>query len=158
MATSWSHSEPGGESLQASPEGRRGAGWHRWLRPKRGLDAQMIAPLVLLTALWVAISPRFLPLRDGGINAAVEVIIGLAVASIGAFALASRHGFAGRHFARLVLGVWVVLISSFMLDATVSRASPLDWSNTWSGAVLALLALAELAILRPAPTDHTRGP
>lgn len=157
MAISWSRSEPGGDSPQAAPEGPRGAGWHRWPRPRRRLDAQMIAPLVLLTALWVAVSPRFMPLRDGGINAAMEVIIGLAVAGIGTFALVSRHGFAGRHFARLVLGVWVVLISSFMLDATGSMASPLYWSNTWSGAVLALLALAELAILRPPPADRTRG-
>lgn len=157
MAISWSRSLPGGESPEAVPEGRI-ASRLRWPRPKRGLDAQMIAPLVLLTALWVAISPRFLPLRGGGINATMEVIIGLAVASIGTFALVSRHGFAGRHFTRLVLGVWVVLISSFMLDATGSLASPLYWSNTWSGAALALLALAELAILRPAPTEDMHGP
>lgn len=155
MATSWSRSEPGGDSPEAVPAGR-----YRFSRPKRGPDAQVIAPLVLLTALWVAISPRFLPLRDGGTNAAMEVIIGLVVASIGTFALVSRHGFAGRHFTSLVLGVWVVLISSFMLDATGSLGSRslLYWSNTWSGAALAVLALAELAILRRAPSDHTNGP
>jgi hypothetical protein len=43
-----------------------------------------------------------------------------------------------------VLGVWV-LISSFILDAKFPIAAPMFWSNTFSGAVLALLALAGLA-------------
>lgn len=150
MGTSWNRSESGDDSSQAGPDGRD-ASDHQWPAPERGLAAQVIAPLVLLTGLWIASSARFLPLRHGGTNTAAEVIVGLAVAGIGTFALVRRHRLPGRHFGGLVLGVWVVLISSFMLDVTDSMASPLDWSNTWSGAVLAVLALAELAILRPAP-------
>jgi hypothetical protein len=109
-----------------------------------------IAALVLMTGLWVATSPRFLTLQNGGANAATDVIIGLVVAGISTLALFSRRGFPGLQFTGLVLGVWVILITSFMLDARLSGAAPWYWSNTWSGAVLAVLALAELSALRPA--------
>jgi hypothetical protein len=113
--------------------------------PRRDIAADVIAPLILLTGLWVAVSPRFLPLRHGAADAAAAVIIGAVVVGIGTLALVGRHG---RHFASLVLGVWAVLITAFIRDARVSPAAPLSWSNTWSGAVLALLALAELARTR----------
>jgi hypothetical protein len=117
---------------------------------RRGVAAQAAAALGLLTGLWVAISPLFLTLQHGGINAAAaDVIIGLVAAGLGTFALVSRRGFPGLQFATLVLGVWV-LISSFILDAKFSIAAPMYWSNTWSGAVLMILALAGLATLRRA--------
>ena len=72
------------------------------------------------------------------------MIAGLVVAGIGTFALVSRRGFPGLQFASLVLGVWVI-ISSFILDAKFPIAAPMFWSNTFSGAVLVLLALAGLA-------------
>jgi len=43
-----------------------------------------------------------------------------------------------------------VLISSFILDAKFAIATPMYWSNTFSGAVLVVLALAGLAAARPA--------
>ena len=117
---------------------------------RRGLAGQAAAALGMLTGLWVALSPLFLVLQHGGNNASIaNVIAGLVVAAFGAFALISRRGFPGLQFASLVLGVWV-LISSFILDAKFSIAAPMYWSNTWSGAVLMILALAGLATLRRA--------
>jgi hypothetical protein len=115
----------------------------------RGTAAQAIAALILVTGLWVAISPRFLAARGGGTDTASEVIIGLVIAGVGALALVNRHGLVGVQLTSLVLGVWVVLISSFLLDVRASIAAPWFWSNTWSGAVLAMLALTQLAIRRP---------
>jgi hypothetical protein len=90
----------------------------------------------------------FLTLQHGGANANIaDLIAGLVVAGIGALALASPRGFPGLQFVSLVLGVWV-LISSFILSAKFSIAAPLYWSNTWSGAVLVVLALAALGTLR----------
>jgi hypothetical protein len=109
-----------------------------------------ITVLGLLTGLWVTISLRFLTLQQGGTNVAADVIIGLAVVGIGILALVGQRGFSGLRFTGLVLGIWAVLISSFILDATVSNAAPVYWSNTCSGAVMAVLALTELATLRPA--------
>jgi hypothetical protein len=68
-------------------------------------------------------------------------------AGVGAFALASPRGFPGLQFASLVLGVWVI-ISSFILAAKFTIAAPMYWSNSFSGRVLVVLALAGLATLR----------
>jgi hypothetical protein len=86
----------------------------------------------------------FLTLQHGGANANVaDVIAGLAAAGIGAFALASPRGFPGLQFAGLVLGVWVI-ISLFILNTKFAVATPMYWSNTFSGGVLALAGLATL--------------
>ena len=154
MAISFSRRrEPGDESPQAVQTIQVVPDEGDYLLPatRRDVAAQAAAALGLLTGLWVAISPLFLTLQHGGgINAgAADVIAGLVVAGIGTFALVSRRGFAGLQFTSLVLGVWV-LISSFILDAKFPIAAPMFWSNSWSGAVLMLLALAGLATLRPA--------
>ena len=141
--------DPGGDSPMAVPAGPAAAGY---LLPAdgRGIAVQATAALSLLTGLWVALSPGFLTLQHGGANADVaDVIAGLAAAGIGAFALASPRGFPGLQFAGLVLGVWVI-VSSFILATKFAIATPMYWSNTFSGGVLALLALAGLATLRRA--------
>jgi hypothetical protein len=149
--------EPGGESPQGVPEGQD-AGEYRRPAAKRGIAARVIMPLALLTGLWVVVSPRFLSLPHGGTDAVADVIIGLVVAGVVTLALVGRRGLPGLRFTGLVLGVWAVLISAFLPDARVSPAAPLSWSNTWSGALLALLALAELASLRPVRTGHVGEP
>jgi hypothetical protein len=45
--------------------------------------------------------------------------------------------------------VWVI-ISSFILAAKFAIATPMYWSNAFSGGLLVLLALADLATLRRA--------
>lgn len=148
MAVPSSDSEPGGEPPQIAAADPRPGGYPR-SAPMGGFAAQVIAALVLLTGLWVATSPRFLTLQNSDTSAATEVIIGLVIAAITALALLRGRGFAGLQFTGLVLGVWAVLITSFMLDARVAMAAPWYWSNTWSGAVLAVLGLAGLSTLRP---------
>jgi hypothetical protein len=55
----------------------------------RGIGAQAAAALGMLTGLWVALSPWVITLQYAGGNAAaVNLISGLAVAAVGAFALA----------------------------------------------------------------------
>ena len=117
---------------------------------RRGLAVQAVAALGVLTGLWVALSPSFLTLQHGGGNAAVaNLIAGLAVAAVAAASLAGPRGFAGLQFASALLGVWVI-ISPFILAAKFSIAAPMYWSNSFSGAVLAGLALTGLATLRRA--------
>ena len=116
----------------------------------RGIAAQAAAALGLLTGLWVAISPLFLTLQHGGTNAGTaDAIAGLVAAGIGALALAGPRGFPGLQLGSLVLGVWVI-ISSFILDAKFPIATPMYWSNSFSGGVLVVLALAGLAAVRRA--------
>lgn len=60
----------------------------------RGVGAQVSAMLGLLAGVWVAMSPWFITLQYHGSNAtAVDLVTGLAVAAVGAFALASLRGF-----------------------------------------------------------------
>jgi hypothetical protein len=141
--------EPGDESSQAVPVGSA-AGEYLLPATRRGLAAQAAASLGILTGLWVALSPFFLVLQHGGGNANIaNLIAGLAVAGAGALAVASRNGFGSLQFGSLLLGVWVI-ISSFILDAKFTIATPMFWSNTLAGAVLVLLGLAGLAAARRA--------
>src|SRR5579859_5328772 len=70
----------------------------------RDIGAQATAVLGLLTGVWVALSPWFITLQYTGSNATtVNLISGLAVAGVGAFALTSTRGFAGLQFANVLL-------------------------------------------------------
>jgi hypothetical protein len=138
--------EPGDEFSQAVPVGP--AARHYAL--PAGMAAQAAASLGILTGLWVALSPFFLVLQHGGGNANIaDLIAGVAVAGAGVVAVASRQGFGGLQFGSLILGVWVI-ISSFILDAKFTIATPMFWSNTVAGVVLVILAAAGLGAARRA--------
>lgn len=110
-----------------------------------GLAAQLAATLMVVTGLWVAISPWFLALqapRAG--NAAVsDLIIGLAVAAIGLLTVVSARGLAGLPAASLLAGIWLI-ISPFILAARLSITTSMYWSNIWAGAVVIAASLAVL--------------
>jgi SPW repeat-containing protein len=116
----------------------------------RGIAAQAAAAYGLLAGLWVALSPAFIMLQHGGGNAgAANLIAGLAIAGVVALALVSPRGFGGLQLASLALGAWVI-ISPFILAEKFPIATPMYWSNTISGVVLVVLALAGLATVRRA--------
>ena len=119
----------------------------------RGVGAQAAAALGMLTGLWVAISPWFITLQYAGGNAAaVNLISGLAVAAVGAFALAGPRGFAGLQSGSALLGVWLI-IAGPILNHKHPIADSMYWSNSWAGGVLIALAaasLAAVALRRPA--------
>jgi hypothetical protein len=118
-----------------------------------GLSAQVLGTLGLLTGVWVALSPWFITLQYAGSNATiVNLLSGLAVAGVGAFALASPRGFSGLQFANVLLGVWLI-IAGPILSQKHPIADPMYWSNSWAGALLIVLAaagLAAVAVRRPA--------
>ena len=86
--------------------------------------------LGLLTGVWVALSPWFLTLQNTGTNAnTVNLISGLAVAGLGAFALISPRGFAGLQVGTLLLGAWLI-IAGPVLSQKFSIADSMFWSNS----------------------------
>jgi SPW repeat len=117
------------------------------------LGAQVSAALTMLAGLWVAISPWFLTLQSTGNNAnLVNLISGLAVAGVGAFALASPRGFAGLQLSSALLGVWLI-VAGPILSQKFPIADPMFWSNSFAGGILIVLAaagLAAVALPRPA--------
>jgi len=117
------------------------------------LGAQVLAVLGLLTGVWVALSPWFITLQHTGNNAAiVNLVSGLAVAGVGAFALASPRGFAGLELGTALLGVWLI-VAGPILSQKYSIADPMYWSNSWAGGVLIAVAAVGLAVVarrRPA--------
>ena len=119
----------------------------------RDIGAQASAVLGLLTGLWVALSPWFITLQNGGTNAnTVDLISGLAVAGVGAFALLSPRGFSGLQVASVVLGAWLV-IAGPILSQKHPIADSMFWSNSVAGGVLiavAAVGLAAVAMRRPA--------
>ena len=119
----------------------------------RGMGAQVSAVLGLLTGVWVAVSPWFITLQQSGTNAnTVNLISGLAVTGLGAFALASPRGFAGLQVGSALLGVWLI-IAAPILSQKHPIADPMFWSNSWAGGALiafAAIGLAAVALRRPA--------
>jgi SPW repeat len=110
----------------------------------RGISAQVSAVLGLLAGVWVAVSPWFITLQYHGSNApAVDLITGLVVAAVGAFALASPRGFPGLQVGNLLLGTWLI-IAGPILSQKHPIADPMYWSNSWSGGTLIALAAAGL--------------
>jgi hypothetical protein len=141
-----------GASIQVAPA-VPGAAEYRLPATSRDIGAQASAVLGLLTGLWVALSPWFITLQNAGTNAnTVDLISGLAVAGVGAFALLSPRGFSGLQFANVVLGAWLI-IAGPILSQKHSIADSMFWSNSWAGGVLiavAAVGLAAVAMRRPA--------
>jgi hypothetical protein len=144
--------ESDGASALAAPAAAPGLADYALPATARGIGAQASAVLGLLTGVWVALSPWFLTLQHGGTNATtVNLISGLAVAGVGAFALASPRGFPGLQLGSALLGVWLI-IAGPILSQKYSIADPMYWSNSWAGGVLIALAavgLAAVALRRP---------
>ncbi|HEY1346103.1 MAG TPA: ROK family protein [Streptosporangiaceae bacterium] len=107
--------------------------------------------LAVVAGLWVAISPWFLALQApvARNSTANDLIIGLAVAAVGLFAIAGARGFMGLEMGSLLLGIWLIT-SPFILATKFTIDTPMYWSNIWSGGLIAVLALASLAGLRRA--------
>jgi hypothetical protein len=107
--------------------------------------AQATVMLGMVAGLWVAISPWFLVLQHGGNNATVSnLIVGLAVAALGLYALSGSRGFHGLQVGSVLAGVWLIL-SPFILHATYTITNSMYWSNIFAGAVIVLIGLAALA-------------
>lgn len=105
--------------------------------PSSPVSAQGATVLSMLAGLWVAISPWVLGLQTA---MAHNVIVGLAIAAFGLWALSGSRGFASLQSASLVAGVWV-LISPWLLDLTTNVTAGLYWSNIISGAVIIVLSV-----------------
>ena len=112
-----------------------------------GTLAQLAAMAGMLTGLWVAISPWFLTLQvpRGGNATANDLIIGLAIAGLGLLTITGARSLEGLQPASLLAGVWLI-ISPFILDATVPVTAAMYWSNIWSGAIVIVAALAVLGL------------
>jgi SPW repeat-containing protein len=149
--------ESNGASTQAVPDMNRAAApsvtEYALPATSRDIGAQASAVLGLLTGVWVALSPWFLTLQSTGTNAnTVNLISGLAVAGLGAFALISPRGFAGLQVGTVLLGAWLI-IAGPILSQKFSIADSMFWSNSLAGGVLiavAAVGLAAVAMRRPA--------
>jgi hypothetical protein len=114
----------------------------------RSMLAQVTGTLGILAGLWVAISPWFLVLQHGGNNAAASnLIVGLAVAALGLFAVSGSRGFSGLEAGSLLAGIWLIL-SPFILDQKYAITTSMYWSNIVAGAVIAAIGLAALGETR----------
>ena len=145
--------ESNGASTPAVTAAGPGAAEYALPATSRDIGAQASAVLALLTGVWVALSPWFLTLQNNGTNAnTVNLISGLAVAGLGAFALVSPRGFAGLQVGNVLLGAWLI-IAGPILSQKFSIADPMFWSNSLAGGVLiavAAVGLAAVAMRRPA--------
>ncbi|MGH3188249.1 MAG: SPW repeat domain-containing protein, partial [Streptosporangiaceae bacterium] len=102
--------EANGAHVPAAPAGMSGPAEYRLPGTMTDIGTQVSAAIVLLTGVWVALSPWFLTLQYTGNNATiVNLISGLAVAGAGAFALVSPRGFTGLQVSAALLGVWLII-------------------------------------------------
>ena len=136
--------EAGGASPQVVPAAS-GTADYAVPASLRGIGAQAVGVLGLLTGVWVALSPWFITLQYGGSNAtAVDLVSGLAVAAVGAFALASPRGCAGLQLGSLLLGIWLN-IAPPILDHKHSLAHGRELDRNRGDGVRALRARTRAA-------------
>jgi hypothetical protein len=134
-----------GAPLATVPATAEGPAGYRLPASLSDLGAQVFGVLGLLTGVWVALSPWFMTLQPTGNNATiVNLVSGLAVAGVGAAALASPRGFAGLQLGAALLGVWLI-IAGPILSYKHPIADAMFWSNSWAGGFLIVVALAGLA-------------
>jgi hypothetical protein len=150
MATSVSNQSVSGSAttrVVSDPYAEAYAATSEYTAPPSGRSvmAQVAAVLGVLAGLWVAISPWFLTL--GHRETANDLIIGLAVAALGAFGIAGRRGFLGLQAGSLLLGIWLI-IAPFILAAKFAVSAPMYWSNGFGGFAVIVFALAALAGMR----------
>ncbi len=150
MATSVSNQAISGGAtthVVSDPYTRAEAATREYTAPPSGRSvmAQVAAVLGVLAGLWVAISPWFLTL--GHRETANDLIIGLAAAALGAFAIAGRRGFLGLQAGSLLLGIWLI-ITPFILAAKFAVSAPMYWSNGFGGFAIIVFALAALASMQ----------
>jgi SPW repeat len=137
--------EPDGAAARTAPAMAYGPAEYAPPATAREAGAQLAAVLALLTGVWVALSPWFLTLQNGGTDAStVNLISGLAVAGVAAFALASPRGFFGLQAGSALLGVWLI-IAGPILSQKHSITDSMFWSNSWAGGLLVALAVIGLA-------------
>jgi hypothetical protein len=137
--------EPDDAAARTAPAMAYGPAEYAAPATAREAGAQLSAVLALLTGVWVALSPWFLTLQNGGTDAStVNLISGLAVAGVAAFALASPRGFFGLQGGSALLGVWLV-IAGPILSQKHSITDSMFWSNSWAGGLLVALAVIGLA-------------
>jgi hypothetical protein len=145
--------ESNGGSARAVPASTSGQAQYALPATMADFGAQASAVLGLLVGVWVALSPWFITVQQGGTNAStVNLISGLAVAGLSAFALVSPRGFAGLEFGGVLLGIWLI-IAGPILSQKYAIADPMFWSNSWAGGVLIAVAatgLGAVAMRRPA--------
>jgi len=141
-----------GAPVQAVPALAEGPAEYRLPASLSDLGAQVFGVLGMLTGVWVALSPWFMTLQTTGNNATiVNLVSGVAVAGVGAAALAGPRGFAGLQVGAALLGVWLI-IAGPILSYRHPIADAMFWSNSWAGGVLIAVALAGLgavALRRP---------
>jgi hypothetical protein len=115
--------------------------------------AQLVRIAVPEDSAAIALSPWVITLQYAGDNATgVNLISGLAVVAVGAFALTGPRGFAGLQAGSALLGVWLI-IAGPILNHKHPIADSMYWSNSWAGGVLIALAAVSLAAIarrRPA--------
>ena len=144
--------ESDGASAQAVPAGTAGSAEYGLPATLSGIGAQIAATLGLAAGVWVALSPWLITLQYTGNNATiVNLISGLVVAGVGAFALASPRGYPGLQAANALLGVWLI-IAGPILNQKHPIADPMYWSNSFAGGLLIALAVvgfAAIALRRP---------
>ena len=137
--------ESDGAPLQGVPAMAAGPAEYGLPATINDLGAQVSAVLVLLTGVWVAVSPWFITLQSTGNNATiVNLVSGLAVAGVGAFALVGPRGFAGLQLGAALLGAWLI-IAGPILSQKYPIADPMYWSNSWAGGLLIAVAAAGVA-------------
>ena len=145
--------ESDGAPVQAAPAMAVGPAEYGLPATVSDLGAHVFAVFGLLTGVWVALSPWLITLQYSGNNATiVNLVSGLAVAGVGAFALVGPRGFAGLQLGAALLGVWLI-IAGPILNQKHPIADPMYWSNSWAGGVLiavAIAGLAAVAMRRPA--------
>ncbi|GAA4517213.1 SPW repeat protein [Actinoallomurus oryzae] len=124
----------------------------RYARLVEGRRMEMLEGLVLMTGLYLAISPWVIHFHTGNMNTVNNLIIGIALAVIGLGLALVPERTRGLAWLIVPLGVWMI-ISPWVVSAGHGARAGIVANNVAVGFVTVALGLAAVAMM----ARHRRG-
>ncbi|MFB9833703.1 SPW repeat protein [Actinoallomurus acaciae] len=119
----------------------------RYARMTEGRRAEMLEGLVMMTGLYMAISPWVIHFHQGNTNLTVNnLILGIALAAIGLGLAMVPERAMGLGWLLVPLGIWMI-ISPWVVSAGHGERAGVVINNVVIGAVATALGLAIMAMM-----------
>ncbi|MDN3359639.1 SPW repeat protein [Actinomadura sp. DC4] len=118
----------------------------RYARMMEGRRVEMLEGLVILTGLYMAISPWVVHFRSTSPDVAVnDLIVGLALAIIGLGLMLFPERALGLGWMLIPIGIWLIILP-WVASAGHSATRGIIWNNLVVGIIVCLLGAATAAM------------
>ena len=118
----------------------------RYARLTEGRRVEMLEGMVILTGLYMAISPWVVHFRSTNSNVAMnDLIVGLVLAVVGLALVMFPQRALGLGWMLIPIGIWLIVLP-WVASAGHSAPRGIIWNNVVVGAIVCLLGVATAAM------------